>query len=312
MRIVLFIMLMSSAIMAQSFGTTVYQFLEHSYSPRDAALGGNLSLYSPETASQLSNPAAISLMDTSQLVASYSSYFLDMQSGYLGYTLAPNAYGHFAFGLIYFDYGSFDNTDEFGQSNGSTFTGNEMAFVASWSRLLEENIYFGLNFKGIYSGLADFSSTGLAFDVALMWTPEFLNEGSLFIAAKNMGRQLTYYNDTKENLPANLEIGISNKPKHLPITLGVRWHHINYRSEELMDRLKRFVASAEFIRPNRFAVRLSYDNDVRENLALENSSGIGGIALGLGIFWNDFRFDYAFGLMNDLGNLHRFGVVWQM
>jgi hypothetical protein len=80
----------------------------------------------------------------------------------------------------------------------------------------------------------------------------------------------------------------------------------------LMDRLKRFVASAEFIRPNRFAVRLSYDNDVRENLALENSSGIGGIALGLGIFWNDFRFDYAFGLMNDLGNLHRFGVVWQM
>ena len=74
-----------AGLQAQSDGTTVYNFLNVTYSVRSIGLEGNLGLYGGDVSVQLDNPAALAELDTSQISASYNNQVLDFFSGYLGY-----------------------------------------------------------------------------------------------------------------------------------------------------------------------------------------------------------------------------------
>ena len=225
--ILLLVVLVFSNLLAQSDGTTVYNFLNSTYSVRSIGLEGNLGLYGGEVSVQLDNPAALAELDTTQISASYNNQILDFFSGYLGYLFPKTSFGTFAAGLVYFDYGEFDETDELGRLSGSTFNAYEMAFFVSYAKYLDYNISLGSNLKLINSSLANRSSHGVAFDLAFNWKPDFLNDGRILLIAKNIGTQLSSYYDTKEIIPYSIQVGISHKPQHLPITIGLLLKDLN-------------------------------------------------------------------------------------
>ncbi len=309
--LIIFLLFIELPLVSQSFGTTVYSFLNMNYSARSQGLSGNLGLYGGDVDVQLDNPAALLGLKTDQISASYNKSFLDFSGGYLGYFPGHYKWGSMAVGIIYFDYGDFAETDEFGQTTGSTFGAVESALILSYAKPLEFGINLGVNLKIINSSLADRSSWGIAGDFAFDYRPSFLNNGIIFLMFKNLGGQLSGYYDEKESLPFSLQLGASHKPQHLPITLGFLLKDLNYASDNFGDRFLRFVISAEYS-SRTIALRLGYDNDKRMNTSFSGTGSIGGISLGFGVNYKMFRFDYAISLMNSLGNTHRFGVIWNM
>src|SRR5690606_37289409 len=128
-------------------------------------------------------------------------------------------------GIKYVDYGTFQETDVIGNNLGE-FTAGEYAFVASYGRELDSNFSVGANLKFIYSALVDYYSTGAAVDLAA--TYRNLDNG--FTAAfliKNIGTQLTTYAVERENLPFELQLGISKRFENVPVRLGLIAHNLN-------------------------------------------------------------------------------------
>jgi hypothetical protein len=300
----------SQFLSSQGNGTSVYNFLAREYSPRSAALAGNSGLYGGDVDVLLSNPGALVSVENTQISAAYSRLFMDFSSAFIAYVSTPGQYGSFAVSLIYFDYGSFAETDVLGTPTGASFSASESAFLLSYAKTLEENISFGVNGKVIMSNLADRSSYGLALDMALDWAPDFLNRGRIYVMLANFGGQVSSYYDTKEDLPMSLHLGISHRPEHLPITLGLRLKDINYDNQETFDFAKRFVLSAEFNPLPALAIRLGYDNQKREDLTLSGGNSFSGVSLGFGLAFRQLRFDYAFVVNGVLENEHQLGLNW--
>jgi len=311
-KLILLVLFSFGSIFSQSYGTTVYSFLNIDYSARSQGLSGNLGLYGGDVDVQLNNPAALLSVDSVQFSASYSNHLLDFSGGYIGYFIGKKDFGTLAIGALFFDYGEFDETNEFGQNTGSTFGASESAIILSYANHLEYGINLGVNLKLINSSLADRQSWGAAFDIAFDYQPGFLNNGNVFIFVKNIGTQFTYYYDDRELLPFSLQVGISHMPQHLPIKIGLLFKDLNYQSDEFIDHFSRFVLSAEFRSSKYLDFRIGYDNQKRVNTAYAGSGSIGGVSLGMGIKFSSFRFDYAISLLNTLGNTHRFGILWNI
>lgn len=312
--IILFLMLLFliPSVFGQSDGTTIYNFLNNNYSTRSAALSGNLGLYNADADVQLDNPAGLIELDSPQICANYGRHFLDFYGGYLSYAFAKRQWGVLALGMVYFNYGDFDETDELGGATGAAFSASEMALVLSYANHLVDSVNFGANVKLISSNLANYSSYGLALDLSFDWKPEFLNNGKVLLIMTNAGSQLSTYNGKKEFIPFSFSFGVSHRPEHLPITLAVMLRDINYQANSLSDRLQRFAISAEFQMSRVFTIRTGYDNKKRIDLAQNGSNGFGGISFGIGIKVGSVRIDYALGMMNVLGNIHNFGIVWNL
>jgi hypothetical protein len=111
----------SQFLSSQGNGTSVYNFLAREYSPRSAALAGNSGLYGGDVDVLLSNPGALVSVENTQISAAYSRLFMDFSSAFIAYVSTPGQYGSFAVSLIYFDYGSFAETDVLGVSHRFLF-----------------------------------------------------------------------------------------------------------------------------------------------------------------------------------------------
>lgn len=296
----------------QSDGTTVYNFLNNNYSARSAALSGNLGLYHADADVQLDNPAGLIEVDSSQICANYGRHFLDFYGGYLSYSFAKRQWGVVALGMVYFNYGDFDETDELGAATGATFSASELALVLSYANHLVDAVNFGANVKLISSNLANYSSYGVALDLSFDWKPGFLNNGKVLFLMTNAGSQLSTYNGKKEFIPLSFSVGVSHRPEHLPMTLAIMLRDINYQADGFSERLQRFAISAEFEMSRVITIRMGYDNKKRIDLSQNGSNGFGGIAFGIGIKVRSVRIDYTLGMMNVLGNIHNFGIVWDL
>src|SRR5699024_9332908 len=119
----------------------------------------------------------------------------------------------------YINYGSFDGYDEFGNSTGS-FGGGEVAVSVGYAYNIPfTKFYLGANAKLISSKLESYTSFGGAVDLGISYRNE---KQDLVISGvlRNAGSQFTPYDEVYESLPLELDFGISQKVKDLPI----RWH----------------------------------------------------------------------------------------
>ena len=129
------------------------------------------------------------------------------------------------FGARALNYGKFTQTDETGRELGE-FTANEQVLTTGISKQLNDKLTIGVNLNFINSKLEQYSSIGLSSNFALSY---FNDERKLCISvlAKDFGRQLKSYTNEKENLPFQLQMGVSKQLAHLPFRFSIVAHHIN-------------------------------------------------------------------------------------
>ncbi|MGB0931598.1 MAG: type IX secretion system protein PorQ, partial [Chitinophagales bacterium] len=209
---------------AQIGGENVYEFLDLSPSARITALGGlQIAAMDDDVSLAAQNPSLYNPEMNTHLSLNTVAYVAGINHGYFGFAKDIDSLATFGIGVQYISYGDFVGADPTGFVTGS-FSASEYAFNIGGAKQFGKFSY-GMNLKMIFSNLEVYSSTGLALDMGLT----YFNEESMFSAAlvvKNMGTQLSTYNGTKEDLPFDVQLGVSQRLKHLPFRFGITAHHL--------------------------------------------------------------------------------------
>jgi hypothetical protein len=300
---------------AQEGGNNTYEFLNLVPSARAAALGGNAIANPSDDASLLwQNPALLRSTMHSQLQLSFADYFDGISFGEIGYASHFKTFGTAAATFHFINYGSFTRTDEAANELG-TFSSGEYALSLSYGKALDSLFYLGASLKTVYSDLDIYNSFGLVADLGAI----YLSKNKTFCAAfvvHNAGRQITYYNDEKERLPFEMQIGITKQLPNAPFRFGLTYQNlekfnITYEDPNVPDvdpltgepndksisffnkTIRHFVLSTEVLITKGFNVRLGYNFKRRSELSIEDKRGLVGLTAGFGIKISRFKIDYA-------------------
>jgi hypothetical protein len=291
-----------STLSAQIRGT--YDFLRLDVSARAAALNGSFVSMSDDPNSIFYNPAALSTISRPQGSASYLSHLLDVNAGSLSYAQEIEGIGPIGVGLQFIDYGSIVETDESMNILGE-LGARELAVIAGWGTIVDEETMVGFSIKGIYSSLASFRSAAIAADFGLLYRipSEDITIGASLL---NIGTQINSYKDTKEPLPVDFKVGVTKRPEHLPVLLNLNFHKLTESQETFFQRFSNFTFGAEFIMSETVRLRVGYSNEKRRELKLGSSLGLAGFSLGGGIIYGEYLIDYSYNSYGEIGSLHRF------
>ena len=311
-------------------GSKAYQFLTFPTSATVSALGGdNVSLHNGDVTLVQLNPALLSLAPSSSVALSYSNYIADAHYGSVVYGQAIDSLSWWGAGLMFMGYGSFDAYDEYDVADG-TFSASDMDLSLMYVRRLASKFSMGMAVKPVYSHIADYSSFGLALDLgALYYLPEkFFSVG---LALRNFGVQFTPYEDERESLPFDVQVGLSKKLAHAPFRFNLTYTKLNkwnfdyvkeaslykstssyveaeYKSDVSWgDMLMRHIlVGVEFIPTKNFSVMASYNHRRHKEFVMENAGGAAGWAFGANLHVYKFALGASYAIYGPDGGV--FGI----
>ncbi|MFN3386757.1 MAG: type IX secretion system protein PorQ [Candidatus Thermochlorobacter sp.] len=298
----------ASSVHAQ---TTAFEFLRLDRSARIAALGGNSASLAHDINSFFQNPAVLDSTTHKQAAFSFQKHLLDINSGFLAYGRQIENIGDFGAGITFVSYGSFDETDEIGNTIG-TFSATDLALHLAYSRELQRfgfgTLRTGIGVKFIFSGIQNFRSTALALDAGLLLLipSEDLHIG---LALITLGTQLSTFDGASEALPLDVRFSVSKKLEGLPLELTLGFIRLADASESFLSRFRNFTIGGEFTITDAVKLRFGYSNLQRQDLTLTGTLGLAGLSAGLGVAIERFKFDYAFSSLGVLGGLHQLTLI---
>jgi hypothetical protein len=288
-------------------GTTAFEFLRTDFSTRSGAMAGAFIGMRGDINGLFHNPAGMAYLDERQFGFNYLAHLIDINGGQAGYTHRITDHGQISAAIVYFDYGNFEETDEFAIPTGRQFGANDFAFAVSYADDLEPRFTYGITVKYVHSKIDVYSSSAIAFDFGLMYEAPFEEDLFIGLTLTNVGRQLSKYISTKESLPLSLRLGFTKKLAHLPLEFNAVINDLNIYENSFFDRLKKFSIGGEFTLSKLLRLRLGYDNDIHQGLDTGTGAGFSGVSFGFGVIYEIYRFDYSFSSFGDLGSIHRFG-----
>lgn len=326
------LLLTNLAGFAQIGGRSVYQFLNLVTSPRQAALGGKtITIYDSDVNQAHFNPATINAEMDNKLALNYGSYFGEVTYGTAAYAYTYDRHLQtFHAGVNYVNYGSFDGYDENGQET-SSFTGSEMALSFGYAYNIPfTSFYVGANAKLISSTLESYNSFGAAVDIGGLFIDE-RNDVNWALVIRNIGTQITPYAETREKLPLEVLVGVSQLMENVP----VRWHltlenmqqwNIAFsnpnRAEGSLDggstpekvsvfnnALRHVVVGAELFPDKGFNIRLGYNFRRAEELRILEQRNFSGISVGIGLKIRKLKFNYSYSRYTLAANTSLFGLT---
>ena len=317
---------------SQIGGKYTYQFLNLVTSPRQAALGGKiLTLYDYDVNQAIYNPATINPDMDNHLSVNYGNYFGEVTYGTAAYAYTWDRHVQtFHMGVNYVNYGTFEGRDEAGILTGD-FTGSEIAVSFGYAYNIPwSDIYIGANGKLISSTLESYNSLGGAIDIGAIYVDKD-NDINIALAVRNIGFQFTTYAGQQEPLPLEILAGISQELENVPI----RWHltlenlqqwNIAFsnpnRAEQSIDgtteeervsffnnALRHVILGAELFPGKSFNLRLGYNFRRGEELRIEERRTFSGVTAGVGLRFNNLRFDYSYSRYTLAANTSLFGLM---
>ena len=133
----------------------------------------------------------------------------------------------------YLNYGSMKHTDSEGTILGE-FNASDLALNGTLSYPLAKNLVGGVTARFVYSKIGDYSSTAVGIDLGLNYYNEE-KDFSASIVAKNLGGQLSAYDEEYESMPADLQIGATKRIIGTPFRVSLtavdltRWNYSLFR-----------------------------------------------------------------------------------
>ncbi len=297
---------------AQTGGDNVYEFLNLTHSGLVASLGGsNVSLPVNDLNLAYHNPALLKEGMDNSLALNFVNYFAGINYGLAMYSRSYPGTGNFALGMTYLNYGSFTEADASGIVTGN-FTAAEYAMSMIYSRTIDSLFNIGINFKPVLSHLERYTSAGFAIDIGAEWH----NASGLFSAGlviRNLGYQLTRYaGEPRENLPFEIQAGISQGLAHAPFRFSLTMRHLekfdltyNYTDPSgnittssgssgfAENLLRHAILGIELTPGKNFYLSAGYNYQRRRELSIDSKTSTVGLSWGFGI--NTSIMDIEFG-----------------
>jgi hypothetical protein len=201
-------------------GNSVYSFLQVPYTAKATSLGGiNISSMQKDLGLAMFNPALLHESMDGQIQVSVKPFFADIKQYDLnGAHLWENKNAILSWGVHYMDYGNISMTDISGNDNGNMHpTDYSLQFSAAANYI--QNVTIGATLKFIQSNYGIYKSSGVATDIALLYSP-YSNLSQTSIVVKNLGTQLGN-TQLKQELPFNIILGWSKKLAYAPFSFSI-------------------------------------------------------------------------------------------
>ena len=330
-RFLLIFMLLSPLFsIAQVGGKGTYQFMNLVSSARQSSLGSKaISVKDEDVNFAIFNPALINKGMDGKVSFNYVDYFTDVNYGSFAYARNFDSLGTFVASVTYVNYGEFTRSDN-GDDQG-TFSANEMALNIGYSYELDSLWTVGANAKIINSVLDSWNSYGMAFDLGVTYKVPNKNIMLAFVM-KNVGMQFkTYSGHDRENLPFELQFGMTQELEHLPLQWSFTLDNLqqldvsfsnpsatsidgegNEEEEDitiLNKAMRHVVIGAELFPRRSFSVRFGYNFRRAAEMKLQDKKNFGGLSFGFGMKIKKFRISYGRSVFSPAGGTNHFSIV---
>ena len=293
--------------------TTAYNFLSVPASSHVYGLGGhNLTIIDDDINLVEQNPALLGPEYDHQVGLNYMRYIGETNFAGLRYGQGVSEHGAFAVGLQYFGYGNLQGADIDGTRMG-TFGASDMAFSLTYSHDISDRFRGGITLKYLYSKYEAYSAGAVAADLGInYYDPD--HEFSASLVAKNLGGQVKKFNQYKDNLPWDIQVGISKMLNMAPIRLHVtayelaRWKSPYYKIEDVnnpnsdlikkesfgSNLLRHLVFGVDVLPTNNIYLGIGYNYRMRTDMATYKRDFMSGLSIGGGLKVRAFGLGAAF------------------
>ena len=316
--IIIPVLLISSVAIGQTLGgNSVYNFLKLPNTPQLTGLGGiNVSQPSNDVGMAFYNPSLLVPSMHSQMNAVFNSFYAGIKTYHL--SLGYHSEGlntNFLWGLHYFNYGDIQATDPSGNVLGSFHPADWVMQISASRRYLEKWNY-GFTLKFINSNYGLYRSCGIAADASVLYN-DSVHLFSASVLARNMGFQLKKYDETTaDDLPFDLQVGITKRLLHAPFGFSITAHHVHQFDIRYNDTLfnnnndlnpgdndkkfvfdkffRHFVIATQIYIGDHLEVSLGYNHLRRQELNInETGNGLNGFSIEVGALFNKIQIRYA-------------------
>ena len=293
--------------------TTAYNFLNIPSSSHVYGLGGhNLTIIDDDINLVEQNPALLGTEYDHQVGLNYMRYIGETNFAGLRYGQGVSEHGAVAVGLQYFGYGNIQGADIDGTLTGS-FSASDMAFSLTYSHDISEKWRGGITLKYLYSKYEDYTAGAVAADLGVnFYDPD--HEFSASLVAKNLGGQVKKFNEYKDKLPWDIQLGVSKMLGMAPIRLHLtayeltRWNSPYYKIEDVNNPnsgfvkkesfgnnlLRHLVFGADVLPTENMYIGLGYNYRTRTDMATYKRDFMSGLSVGAGLKVRAFGFGAAF------------------
>jgi len=330
-------LLVSSIATGQTLGgSSAYNFLKLPNTPQLTGLGGiNVSQTSNDVGMAFYNPSLLVPSMHTQMNAVFNSFYAGIKTYHLslGYR-SEKLNTNFLWGLHYFNYGDIQATDATGNLLGS-FHPTDWVMQVSASRRYLERWNYGFTLKFINSNYGLYRSNAIAADASVLYN-DTAHLFSASVLARNMGFQLKKYDGaTADDLPFDLEMGITKRLSHAPFGFSITAHHLHQFDIRYNDTLfnndndfnsgdndkkfvfdkifQHFVVASQIYIGDHLEVSLGYNHLRRQELNINNGgNGLNGFSIGVGALFNKIQIRYARAYYQNNTAYDQFGLNVQL
>ncbi len=293
--------------------TTAYNFLSIPASSHVYGLGGhNLTIIDDDINLVEQNPALLGPEFDHQVGINYMRYIGETNFAGLRYGQGVSEHGAMAVGIQYFGYGNIQGAAADGTLTG-TFSASDMAFSLTYSHDISDRFRGGITLKYLYSKYEDYSAGAVAADLGVnYYDPD--HEFSASIVAKNLGGQVKKFNDYKDKLPWDIQVGFSKMLGKAPVRLHVtayelaRWKSPYYKIEDVnnpnsplvkkdsfgSNLLRHLVLGVDILPTDNLYLGIGYNYRTRTDMATYKRDFMSGLSLGAGLKVRAFGIGAAF------------------
>jgi hypothetical protein len=276
-----------------------------------AAGGVNVSYKTNEVGLSANNPALLSPDLHSQLGVCFNNFLAGIKTYSLTGAYENKRWNTNFGGHVYFvDYGSIPQTDAAGNVSGNFHPVDYVVQLSAARQYLERWTY-GATLKFINSNYQLYKSSALALDFGVLYS-DTTNELYASVLAKNMGVQIKTYAGEGEDLPFDLQIGITKRLKNAPLGFSVTAQNLhqfntvynddNFNSENnfssnnnFFNKLfNHFIFSGHIYAGNNLEATLGYNHLRRQELNMGSAgNGLNGFSMGVRIKFSKIQILYA-------------------
>lgn len=275
-------------------GAAGAQFLKFGPQARAYGMAEAFSASAADSSAIYWNPAGLARFEGRQVSFTHASMFESINYEWLSYAF-KTGFGATGFGLQRLSYGSITARDVSGKAEGSLEPADMcISAGAAGKNIIFKNLSLGISIKYISSQISE-KASAYAFDAGAVY--EMSKKTFFSFTAQNFGSSLKYRN-LSDPLPFIMRFAMAHRPA------------------------QEFLLEADIVAPSDsdtwFSAGSEYSKKMGKNLigsvragyssSMRDLGGSRGFAMGFGLIYSGYSFDYAYTPYGKLGNTSRFSL----
>jgi len=289
-------MVLVSGVEAKDTGKSRAAFLKIGVGARVAAMGEAFCALSDDISAIYWNPAGLSQLTQTEIMATHLSYFQDVNSEYLAFVRPNKNKGALGGALTMLGVDGLKWYDKH-NARGNDFKANDMAMSLVYSKMFGQGAAIGAGLKLVKQGIDNKDTDNLVVDLGGLCNTPIRN---LVVGAvvQNIGIKASdkKRGEVDDPMPFRMRLGLSYQLPSSTICVDMNMPNDGQRTTNIgiEQTLPKEVAPLAMIGLNT-VLRAGY----------KMGADTGKFSFGFGIISNKCLLDYAFVPYSDLGNAHR-------